>query len=331
MLVTDPYPMPPVGSERVRWAQDCLNRALGLSLPLTGLMAAETRSALRRFQGQQALRPSGILGPDTEQALRVACAQRPPNADDGTEQELGPLTATLKWIDEPPNSGNAKLFSVDEAAKQKGGGVYILMGKQRGGRRSILKVGRTHAFAKRFGKDSVYRPRTLPKPPRSRERVSDEFEDLRVYLARITRYLFKDIQIEKAISRLLRRANLKLPADQLKFVPTPVLGNVRIKNILPRQLLDRVRMHAQTAPAVGSDATLTLTKTAYPQWETLPASELSSWSEVSRPHAPGCHCPKCRVAAAGIHNLSGFGETMGMPAPTGRWLRRGNAIAVLGL
>ncbi|MDF0673065.1 MAG: peptidoglycan-binding protein [Nitrospira sp.] len=75
-LYREPYgaePEPPTGSEHIRWVQDCLNQALGLQLPVTGLMGRETRSAVRSFQRRQGLRASGIVGPDTEEALKAAC------------------------------------------------------------------------------------------------------------------------------------------------------------------------------------------------------------------------------------------------------------------
>lgn len=62
------------GSEQIRWAQDCLNRALSLTLPVDGTMSAATRSAIRSFQQQQGLTPTGIMGPDTEDALKRACS-----------------------------------------------------------------------------------------------------------------------------------------------------------------------------------------------------------------------------------------------------------------
>src|SRR5918992_3024269 len=40
------------GSEYVRWVQSSLNQVLGLRLPITGVMNAAVRSALRTFQGQ---------------------------------------------------------------------------------------------------------------------------------------------------------------------------------------------------------------------------------------------------------------------------------------
>ncbi|NLD68502.1 MAG: hypothetical protein GX644_06765 [Limnobacter sp.] len=60
-------------SERVRWIQDCLNHASGSALPVDGLMDAATRSRVRDFQQRNGLRPTGIVGPDTEAALREAC------------------------------------------------------------------------------------------------------------------------------------------------------------------------------------------------------------------------------------------------------------------
>lgn len=66
----EPYPST---SERVRWIQDCLNQAIGLQLPVTGIMSPETRSAVRSFQKQQGLSVSGIVGSDTEKALLDAC------------------------------------------------------------------------------------------------------------------------------------------------------------------------------------------------------------------------------------------------------------------
>ncbi|SFD98638.1 peptidoglycan-binding protein [Nitrosomonas sp. Nm166] len=89
-IVSEPYfaePVP-VGSERVRWLQDCLNQAMGTQLPVTGTIGPETRSAVRSFQRQQGLRTTGIAGPDTEEALRSACERRDgqPSAE---EMEFG--------------------------------------------------------------------------------------------------------------------------------------------------------------------------------------------------------------------------------------------------
>jgi len=57
------------GSEYVRWVQDSLNRILQLRIPVDGIMGLETRSAIRSFQTKKGLQQSGIIGPDTKQAL----------------------------------------------------------------------------------------------------------------------------------------------------------------------------------------------------------------------------------------------------------------------
>lgn len=62
------------GSEYIRWVQDCLNRTLGLQLPVDGNINRETRGAVRTFQERQGLPISGLVGPDTEAALKSACA-----------------------------------------------------------------------------------------------------------------------------------------------------------------------------------------------------------------------------------------------------------------
>lgn len=73
--VLEPYPAEPEpsGSERIRWLQDCLNQVMGLQLPVNGLMGPETRSVIRSFQRERGIRASGIVGPDTAEALQAAC------------------------------------------------------------------------------------------------------------------------------------------------------------------------------------------------------------------------------------------------------------------
>jgi len=53
----------------VRWLQRSLNRALGFQLRVTGILDATSRGALRSFQRQQGLAPSGRAGPETRRAL----------------------------------------------------------------------------------------------------------------------------------------------------------------------------------------------------------------------------------------------------------------------
>uniref|UniRef100_UPI00405601CC peptidoglycan-binding domain-containing protein n=1 Tax=Candidatus Electronema sp. TaxID=2698783 RepID=UPI00405601CC len=68
-------PAQDVSSEHVRWVQETLNRALGLRLIVDGIMNRETRSAVRMFQERKGLPVTGLMGPDTEEALRAEGGQ----------------------------------------------------------------------------------------------------------------------------------------------------------------------------------------------------------------------------------------------------------------
>jgi predicted GIY-YIG superfamily endonuclease len=117
----------PEGSEHVRWAQDCLNQVMQVGLPLDGVLSPATRSAIRSFQQREDLRVTGIVGPDTEEALRRACggaAAPPPAADspaadapaDGAPAADAPAAdapsadaaaADAPGSDAPPDGGDA--------------------------------------------------------------------------------------------------------------------------------------------------------------------------------------------------------------------------------
>jgi peptidoglycan hydrolase-like protein with peptidoglycan-binding domain len=76
----EPEPPRSVASpEYVRWLQSTLNRAIGGTLPVDGIMSAAVRDAIREFQRNNRLPASGYIGPDTESALR--------RAGDGSERE----------------------------------------------------------------------------------------------------------------------------------------------------------------------------------------------------------------------------------------------------
>ena len=68
-------PAQDLSSEYVRWVQETLNRALGLRLIVDGIMNRETRSAVRMFQERKRLPVTGLVGPDTEEALRAEGGQ----------------------------------------------------------------------------------------------------------------------------------------------------------------------------------------------------------------------------------------------------------------
>jgi predicted GIY-YIG superfamily endonuclease len=66
-------PSPP--SEYVRWVQDTLNRVLGGSFAVDGVMTGAVRRWIRVFQRKNRLPVSGYIGPDTEAALRRAARE----------------------------------------------------------------------------------------------------------------------------------------------------------------------------------------------------------------------------------------------------------------
>ncbi|HKX33231.1 MAG TPA: peptidoglycan-binding protein [Blastocatellia bacterium] len=68
-------------NEYVRWAQNRLNRMLGLKLPLDGEMGVETRSAIRSLQRKHGLPTDGIIRRQTERLLTASRpARRRPRA-----------------------------------------------------------------------------------------------------------------------------------------------------------------------------------------------------------------------------------------------------------
>jgi len=69
-------------AEYIRWAQTSLNQALGLNLPVDGVISVETRSAVRSFQKKNGLPADGKLGADTERALMDASGSEPPKDQD---------------------------------------------------------------------------------------------------------------------------------------------------------------------------------------------------------------------------------------------------------
>jgi len=108
---SSPCICPTHGTEFIRWVQSSLNQVLGLRLPVDGVMDAETRNAVRRFQEQQGLPADGIAGPETEQALikaktgQSAQTEEPPEAsefeafDEETDQfdEMESESDAFRW------------------------------------------------------------------------------------------------------------------------------------------------------------------------------------------------------------------------------------------
>ena len=74
----EPAAPTPASSEHVRWVQDTLNRSLGSSLAVDGVMTRAVRRWVRVFQRRNGLPVSGYIGPDTEAALRRAARDGEP-------------------------------------------------------------------------------------------------------------------------------------------------------------------------------------------------------------------------------------------------------------
>ena len=291
-IVSEPYPgePEPSSSERVRWVQDCLNQASGLQLPVTGIMGPETRSAVRSFQRERGLRASGMVGPDTEEALRVACSGQSAEIGLGgefqEEPEIGPLTATLRWqLNQAPSSprNGTYLFTRAEARNVAGGGVYIAVDTN--SNFPLLKVGESMSFRKNPGLDRRY-------VAMEKKRPGLQFYLATIFPGRVGGHGVGGVpnMIEKAIARLLLRAKKTLLEDDKPFVPTSVEGRVHVRNILPPNLLPLLqtayRASGTDKPAKrlpitipqnmpgtrpsGARQTLVLDPAIYPKWELPP-------------------------------------------------------------
>ncbi len=117
-------PAQDVASEHIRWVQETLNRALGLRLLVDGIMNRETRSAVRMFQERKGLPVTGLVGPDTEEALRAAAEPEllegewdmPESGECSCGgREFGELEAFEQWEDEAAQNSAQKVRWIQES------------------------------------------------------------------------------------------------------------------------------------------------------------------------------------------------------------------------
>ena len=295
--VYEPYPIAsepyssepePSGSERTRWVQDCLNQAAGTQLPVTGIMGRDTRSAVRNFQRQQGLRASGIVGPDTEDALKTACSGQ--NAGENSELEsYREEPGFIAWLTWQPSNEKPKLYTWDEIQKRPRDrihgdtGVYVVVLFERrtvGGKTKkiitqILKVGKAidQSFRKRFEHDS-------------HKKIRAEYPGkVGYYLAKIQASGACPVRgcgnvIEHLVARtLIRSGKMMEPHYKEPIVPIKALDQIQVANILPKPLAKNLgkayaavgpldvrkqRIRPVAAPASGS-GNLILPKNAI--WE----------------------------------------------------------------
>ncbi|TXI19000.1 MAG: hypothetical protein E6Q62_05230 [Nitrosomonas sp.] len=246
-IASEPYSNEPQssGSERTRWVQDCLNQAVGTQLPVTGIMGRDTRSAVRNFQRQQGLRASGIVGPDTEDALKAACSGQ--NAEDNSELELyRKEPGFVAWLTWQPSNEKPKLYTWDEIKKRPRDrihgdtGVYVVVLFERrtvGGRTKkiitqILKVGKAidQSFRKRFEHES-------------HQAIRDMYPGkVGYYLAKIQASGACPVRgcgtvIEHLVARtLIRSGKMMEPHYKEPIVPIKALDQIQVANILPKPL-----------------------------------------------------------------------------------------------
>lgn len=251
--------------DQVRWAQGALNEVVGIRLSVDGMPGPATRSAIRSFQRRQGLPVTGVLEAETEAALGEVRRDAEAEADAMLELEtLGPLTAELKWL---PENDHPKLYSLENARKEPGGGVYIALDK----RGKPLKVGITNSFDKR-----LYRY----------EEAASKIGGVWFYLAQIKRGRIGGLgiagaanAIEYAIARTLLRAGRELRWHRKPFKFATVTGTVDIRNILPKPLATLVSKAftatgadprgrpIRTYPSPASTDGLRLLESRHPKWE----------------------------------------------------------------
>jgi hypothetical protein len=65
--------------ERISWLQACLAQVLGPWVVQDGIMGPATQGAIRTFQEQQQLPPTGVLDEGTANALQAACGSQMPS------------------------------------------------------------------------------------------------------------------------------------------------------------------------------------------------------------------------------------------------------------
>lgn len=344
---------PPPG-ENLQWLQECLNRKLGLELPIDGSAGPETRSAIRSFQRRQGLPVNGLLDAETEQALREFCnspAAEPVDASArGDDEEIGHAqmgerNISLNWFSKPGHSGDRYLFTLAEAIKAvrpNQGGVYILIGDAQPTaakktaaicssctKDCVLKVGIAEEFHSRF-REYLQPNRRWPN--------QCSWSNLRVYFAQIGGFYSLDRYVERALDQLLRKYGYSLPGGR-PVSPQRVNSKVVIHNLLPTSsaLLANVRRQ------VAQNRLPLEPGTVFRELATAPSgAPVSAHQSVKN-----CSCKRCAAAACPFCGSApcrcgstGCGPNCTCPQcvqaraqtnATGRWSRQGNQIQLTGV
>jgi hypothetical protein len=147
-------PAPSLGPQWVSWAQSCLAQVVGPQVPQNGIMGEPTRHAIRKFQKQQQLPPTGMLDSATISALQAACsgppatppaAPAPPAGDDVAAASAAAATGSA-----PPDPG---------AAPPEASG-----GAPPGAPSGEFSIGRHRRHPRRWGSGFNFQPSPPPPP-----------------------------------------------------------------------------------------------------------------------------------------------------------------------
>jgi peptidoglycan hydrolase-like protein with peptidoglycan-binding domain len=118
--------------QSIGWAQNCLAQITGAQVPQSGRMGPSTRRAIRKFQMQNQLPPTGRLDQNTMSALQQACGDQDGGGDQGDgdnetrysayEFDQAPLPTAPPPAYTPRNCNNDKLPSPSAVNRALDGG-----------------------------------------------------------------------------------------------------------------------------------------------------------------------------------------------------------------
>jgi peptidoglycan hydrolase-like protein with peptidoglycan-binding domain len=100
----------------VRSLHGALSRATGVNLPRLGRLAPQATGLLRHFQKQHGIKPNGVVGPNTVNALRrhIASVTQGEAADYEMEGEVSrSSSAYIRWVQESLNKIQRSGLAVD--------------------------------------------------------------------------------------------------------------------------------------------------------------------------------------------------------------------------
>jgi peptidoglycan hydrolase-like protein with peptidoglycan-binding domain len=199
----------------IRWVQGGLNRILGVSLTVDGVIGPMTRAAIRDFQTKQGLPADGVVAQATEQALIRAGAGNPPATPPPSSTGVNtPLPASGQGFYAKPESSPHRQYGIPETIA------------------AIQAIGRAwyarHPSGPRFGITDISKKGGGPfDPHKSHQKGTDvDFRALRTDNAE-TGVSYKDRSYSRALTQELVtviRSSATLPVKSIFFNDTSISG-----------------------------------------------------------------------------------------------------------